>query len=78
MKYQVKSYNANSGDYCCVDEKGDSYRIDLCIDGDFDFQSKDQENKTPLDRSKLLVGRNVNIDYLHPYLYIGVNVSLVV
>jgi len=67
MKLKVKSYSAAEYYHLCVDENGNSHRIDLFVNGDL---PKGLDN---LD----LVGKTVEVDYTSPYIEIGYGVTIV-
>ena len=67
MKLKVMSYNEREVYHLCVDENGDSHRIDLFVNGDL---------PKGLD-SLYLVGKTVEVDYTSPSIEIGYGVTIV-
>lgn len=66
MKYHVDSYDRYQFLHYCTDEAGETFRIDIQVNGDLD------KKLTP----ESLVGKTVSIHHLIPAQHIGIHVMV--
>lgn len=66
-QFEIVGYDAQLDYHVCRDAKGDTFKIDLRVDGSEDFEGIYPEE---------IIGRTVEMDYIIPYNYIGMHVKL--
>ena len=69
MRLTIKGYYKPEDCFVCIDEQGGTHRVDLVIDGSGDSKKIGAAPES-------MAGRQVDVEYLSPYLEIASGVRL--